>query len=281
MYINGAMTAYRYIIINQNNMAKSMQRLSSGMRINSAADDPAGLAISEKMRAQIRGLNMASRNAQDAISLIQTAEGALEETHSILQRMRELSVQASNGTLSDKDREKIQLEIDQLAKEVNRISNHTEFNGRALLNGDYASNELKFQVGANKGQQIGLNINAMDAGSLGVSSSGTGEGATGLDVSTPEKANDAIKILDDAISKVSTERGRLGATQNRLEHTINYLNNTSENLQAAESRIRDVDMAKEMMNFAKSNILHQISTMMMAQANQQARNVLELLKSGL
>lgn len=279
MFIQGAMTSYRYMTIAQKKMSKSMLRLSTGLRINSAADDPAGLAISEKMRAQIRGLNMASRNAQDAISLIQVAEGGLEETHSILQRMKELATQAANGTLSKEDRDKIQSEIDQLAKEVSRISSHTEFNGKPLLNGDYKTNELKFQVGANSGQTIGLTIDSMDAASLGIAESGTGEGTKGLDVSTPEKAGEAIEKLSNAINTVSSERGKLGAMHNRLEHTINYLENTSENLQAAESRIRDADMAKEMMEYTKNSILHQVATMMMSQANQQARNVLELLKT--
>ncbi|WP_338819289.1 A-type flagellin [Moorella thermoacetica] len=381
-----ALNAYRNLTVTNNALTKSMEKLSSGLRINRAADDAAGLAISEKMRGQIRGLNQAVRNAQDAISLIQTAEGALNETHSILQRMRELAVQSASDTNTDDDRVQIQKEIDQLAEELSRISNTTEFNTKNLLAGGLT--DQKFQIGANSDQNIALNINAMDAYSLGVaanargvsgfgtsSSSGiyikitdttitgvklvtnasvskvivsgstmivnftasvslnqvlaainsyTGTGviaglepgavgtatataesvavslsavrsfaavtgangsvitkafvAAGIDVSTQTAANAAITTIDEAIKKVSSERSKLGAIQNRLDHTISNLSVASENLTAAESRIRDVDMAQEMMNYTKNQILSQAGTAMLAQANQLPSTILQLLR---
>lgn len=382
-----AMNTYRQYGINNNAASKSLEKLSSGLRINSAADDAAGLAISEKMRAQIRGLNQASTNAQDGISLIQTAEGALNETESILQRMRELSVQAASDTNTEDDRVELQKEVEQLKEEIDRIANNTEFNTKKLLNGDLSANifqaedayvasktgdfnvsitsvidddpttgsivtaddtfvievtgydagtdtyaysitpestgvattgsftaggtaadaitglggvditvdstalevgdsftivtrqdqnlsststnALTFQIGANSNQTINVDIDAMDASSLFVKN---------IDVSTAEGATAAISTIDDAIKNVSAERSKLGAYQNRLEHTINNLDTSNENLTAAESRIRDVDMAKEMMNYQKTNILQQAATAMLAQANQQPQNVLALLK---
>jgi len=244
-----------------------MEKLSSGLRINRAGDDAAGLAISEKMRGQIRGLDQASRNAQDSISLIQTAEGALTETHSILQRMRELSVQAANDTNVKEDRTAIKSEIDELNKEITRISSQTEFNTQKLLDNNFSGKQ--FQIGANKAQTISLSINGMSATTLGVNA---------IAVTNTTVANDAIASIDGAITKVSTERAKLGAYQNRLEHTINNLGASSENLSAAESRVRDVDMAKEMMNFSKNNILNQAAQAMLAQANQQPQGVLQLLR---
>lgn len=265
-----AMNTHRQLGIANNSGAKSMEKLSSGFRINRAGDDAAGLSISEKMRAQIRGLNMASRNAQDGISLIQTAEGALDETHAILQRMRELAVQAANDTNVSVDRGALQKEVDQLAAELNRIAENTEFNTQVLLSGGFS--EKVFHIGANKDQDMKLTINNMSASALGVS------GADGvISISGQTTANQAIKTINDAIETVSEERSKLGAFQNRLEHTIKNLDNAAENLQAAESRIRDVDMAKEMMEFTKQNILQQASTAMLAQANQQPTTVLQLL----
>lgn len=409
-----AMNTYRQYSINNNAASSSLEKLSSGLRINSAADDAAGLAISEKMRAQIRGLDQASTNAQDGISLIQTAEGALNETESILQRMRELSVQSANDTATDDDRQSIQDEMDQLTSEIDRISNTTQFNTKNLLDGSMgaavntavanvnangaiedtgtalsadsslltaltdsdgnslgitagdtvtvsyvidgttventitvaagtdladlgttdgtaddantavsvaggalvftasaagktgaihgltitvkdssgdtrtaASDTLSnfsettqaadvqqdgratFQIGANTGQNMTIAINDMSASALGVS---------GLQVSTQSQSDVAINVIDEAIQKVSSERSKLGAYQNRLEHTINNLDTSSENLSSAESRIRDVDMAEEMMNYQKTNILQQAATAMLAQANQQPQNVLTLLK---
>lgn len=380
-----ALNAHRQLGINQGGASKSMEKLSSGFRINRAGDDAAGLAISEKMRGQIRGLKQASRNAQDGISLIQTAEGALNETHSILQRMRELAVQSSTDTNTDKDREEIQKEINQLSKEITRISTDTEFNTMKLLDGSYSGKV--FHIGANDDQSVtidilsmgavdlkvhqnavpdveeatgtvqGIEITAVDginytvsvavasdanadldvdvdadnktisitlgtgttdgvaddakntlslvqaalngktelnaalaAGANGADIFGTTGGALtggtpalpedpdlGIYVSTQKAADRAIKIIDDASVKVSAERSKLGAMQNRLEHTIANLGTSAENLQAAESRIRDLDMAEEIMAFTKNNILQQAATAMLAQANMAPQSVLQLL----
>ncbi|MGG0901244.1 flagellin Hag [Bacillus subtilis] len=260
--------------LSSNNSAssKNMEKLSSGLRINRAGDDAAGLAISEKMRGQIRGLEMASKNSQDGISLIQTAEGALTETHAILQRMRELTVQAGNtGTQQPEDLGAIKDEMDALIEEVDGISNRTEFNGKKLLDGSNSTDGFTFQIGANAGQQLNLKIDSMSANALGVDT---------LDVTDfPNTPFDTqLESIDTAINNVSKQRAKLGAVQNRLEHTINNLGASSENLTAAESRIRDVDMAKEMSDFTKNNILSQASQAMLAQANQQPQNVLQLLR---
>lgn len=410
-----ALNAHRNMTSNTTQAGKSMEKLSSGLRINRAGDDAAGLAISEKMRGQIRGLDQATRNSQDGISLIQTAEGALTETHSILQRMRELSVQSANDTNVDTDRSAIQDEMNQLTQEIDRIANNTEFNTQNLLDGSFTG---KFQIGANGGQSMDLSIGKLDSASLGLTSSITiesGKVATastlkdgaykvsgtalldakgnqvgavsdnkvyvgttavlsgtqdkfesnsyinitdggtkfsvdgaikgdanklaagkyetkgsnivrdnqivgklsgnvmliddktvtggvlkisatqlgvstsamtsgksfvinGVNAGTRDQASGSISSIDNAINKVSSERSKLGAVQNRLEHTINNLGTSSENLTAAESRVRDVDMAKEMMNFSKNNILQQAAQAMLAQANQQPQNVLSLLR---
>jgi flagellin len=352
-----ALNAHRQLGINQAGASKSMEKLSSGFRINRAGDDAAGLAISEKMRGQIRGLKQAARNAQDGISLIQTAEGALNETHAILQRMRELAVQSATDTNTGVDRDEIQKEINQLAEEINRIAETTEFNTQNLLGGDF---EAKFHIGANQGQNVDLEINAMDAKALnvggevklevgedtveflGVASTdvlrayaadgegtilavkvdgayyavndviATGDGlgdvdalavkpdavalnydttnagdldgdgelvmsGEGIDVSTQAFADVAITTINDALETVSAERSKLGAMQNRLEHTIANLGTSAENLQAAEARIRDLDMAEEIMAFTKNNILQQAATAMLAQANMAPQSVLQLL----
>lgn len=395
----GAMNAIRNMNVNSANASKSMEKLSSGYRINRAGDDAAGLAISEKMRGQIRGLDQASANAQDGISMVQTAEGALNETHSILQRMRELAVQAGNDTNTTSDRTEIQKEMNQLTSEINRIGNTTEFNTQKLLNGNktgtavatavtaqagvYAISEsttsgsikidgitltntgsafdsakLKaavsgnatlaakytvtdvtsgitltqktasdtavtvtaaiagvaltttttgvaakdardgaatLQIGANQSQNFTIDIADMRAQTLGIASTTSGTSFTtgsgnkltdtsraaaefALDVSTAPKASAAITTIDAAITKVSAERSKLGAYQNRLEHTIANLGTSSENLTSAESRIRDVDMAKEMSTFSKNNILSQAAQAMLAQANQQPQQVLQLLR---
>ncbi|MFJ7858082.1 flagellin [Peribacillus sp. NPDC097206] len=369
-----ALNTHRQLSSASSAQSKSMEKLASGLRINKAGDDAAGLAISEKMRGQIRGLDMASKNAQDGISLLQTAEGALNETHDITQRMRELAVQSGNDTNTDDDRDALNKEFAQLKEEINRIANTTEFNTKTLLNGNlgakvgtatgtdvltvagvatvstsggldagtYAltkvdadpttgevahytatdgtttlkstedkangslvftvqdangdtgvvgftlttnggysvggadstdveivSGTTNFQIGANREQTIGLSINDMTTTGLSIASS---------DISTYDGAQTAIGELDNAIKLVSDERAKLGATQNRLEHTINNLNTSSENLTAAESRIRDVDMAKEMMNQTKNSILSQAAQAMLAQANQQPQGVLQLLR---
>ncbi len=262
----------RQLGITTGNLAKSTEKLSSGYRINRAGDDAAGLSISEKMRGQIRGLEQASTNAQDGISLIQTAEGALNETHSILQRMRELAVQAANDTNVTVDRQSIKAELESLTDEITRIAEQTEFNTLTLLDGSFSSTKMSFQVGANAGQKIQLNIKNMGASALGVS-----KAAVADKISSFSLATNVIKTINDAISKVSTERSALGAVQNRLEHTIANADNTAENLQAAESRIRDVDMAQEMVAFSKSNILQQAAQSMLAQANQSTQGVLSII----
>ncbi len=264
-----SMNAHRQLGINNTAGAKSTEKLSSGFRINRAGDDAAGLSISEKMRGQIRGLNMASKNAQDGISMIQTAEGALNETHAILQRMRELAVQASNDTNVSADRTAMSNELKELTKEIDRIATSTTFNEKNLLNGSLAG--INLQIGANSGIKMTLTIGSMQAAKLGVNSNNVG-------VATHASAAKSISHINSAIKKVSAERSKLGANQNRLEHTIKNLDNSSENLQAAESRVRDVDMAKEMMEQTKQNILQQAATAMLAQANQAPQTVLQLLR---
>lgn len=362
-----ALNTYNKMTVNQNAATKNMEKLSSGQRINRAGDDAAGLAISEKMRGQIRGLEQAATNAQDGISLIQTAEGALNETHAILQRMRELSVQSANDTNTEEDRQQLQNEVDQLSNEITRIAKDTTFNNSNLLDGSF---DGKFHIGANAGQNLSVNIGKMDSASLGTTGSvttaglvvtnATGEaievkieqntghnaadnaaemkagvltikvGTTanhdqsqklaedlnnlvtggqadleglsftvvtgketakvamtngdnlkvtaGISISSQDDASNAITALDAAINSVSAERAKMGAVQNRLEHTINNLSTSAENLTAAESRIRDVDMAKEMMEMTKNNILQQAAQSMLAQANQTPQNVLQLLR---
>lgn len=269
-----SMNANRQLGIVGNNLAKSTEKLSSGYRINRAADDAAGLAISEKMRAQVRGLNRASDNAQDGISLIQTAEGAMDQQHAILQRARELVVQAGNTGVLDNgqtsgsgedDFQKIQDELNELQKEFTRINEQTEFNKKKLLDGTYTAQYL--QVGANDGQGISVTINKTDWTAPTVTGGAAGNGSNLL------KDN-----IDEAIKSVTTERSKLGAIQNRLEYTVKVDDNTAENMQAAESRIRDTDMADEMTRFSKESILQQAATSMLAQANQANQGVLSLLQ---
>ena len=264
-----AMNAYRNLSSTQSSMATSLERLSSGLRINRAADDAAGLAISEKLRAQTNGLNQATSNAQDAISLVQTAEGALNETHSILQRMRQLSVQAANDTNTADDRTAIQSEVTALNDELDRIASTTQFNGQNLLDGTGGtSGTFTFQIGANSGQTVDVAFAKADTTTLGT---GT------LDVSTSAGAATALTAIDNAIKTVSGNRADLGAVQNRLQHTINSLSVASENSAAAESRIRDTDMAKEMTSFTRSQILQQAGVSVLAQANSAPQSVLKLL----
>ena len=373
-----ALNAHRNMTANTSASGKSMEKLSSGLRINRAGDDAAGLAISEKMRGQIRGLDQASRNAQDGISLIQTAEGALTETHSMAQRIRELAVQANNGTNTDDDLNEIQKEINQLNEEITRVAEKTTFNTKTLLTGDLgvkaadgsakiadltaagitvdaggvksgttltftldgtnsisvsdgtttqkitvnpedikSGTTLNFdkvglklsfaadvnlstgvggatlnaknitttgsttslQIGANEDTVLNISIGDMRANALGAGAGGTVDSLSAVDVTKAGKGFDEnIKVIDQAVKQVSAQRSQLGAWQNRLEHTINNLNTSSENLTSAESRVRDVDMAKEMMNFSKNNILSQAAQAMLAQANQQPQGVLQLLR---
>ena len=265
-----AMNANRQLGITTGQQAKSSEKLSSGYKINRAADDAAGLTISEKMRSQIRGLNKASDNAQDGISLIQTAEGALNEAHSILQRMNELATQAANDTNTSSDRTAIQKEIDALTSELDRIASTTQFNTQNLLDGTFSGKKL--QVGALENQKISIKITTMNAIGIGITAGNNNK------VNTFTKAGNAMTVFQHAISKVSTMRSDLGALQNRLEHTVANLDNVAENTQTAESRIRDTDMAEEMVEYSKNNILAQAGQSMLAQANQSTQGVLSLLQ---
>ena len=262
---------------------KSMEKLSSGMRINRAGDDASGLAVSEKMRAQIRGLNQASTNAQNGISFIQTTEGYLQETTDIVQRIRELAVQSSNGIYSAEDRMQIQVEVSSLIAEVDRIASAAQFNGMNMLTGRFArptgenvvTASMWFHIGANMDQRTQVYIGTMSAMALGLRNVGDESIMT---LETPDEANRAIGTLDEALKKINKQRADLGAYQNRLEKTITGLDIGAENLQASESRIRDTDMAAEMVEFTKDQVLSQAGTAMLAQANQNSQNVLSLLR---
>jgi len=262
-----AANAQRQLNIVDRDRSKVTEKLSSGYRINRAADDAAGLAISEKMRSQVRGLDRAATNAQDGVSVVQTAEGALSTVHSMLQRMNELATQAANDTNTTTDRDKIDAEMKQLTSEIDRVQSTTTFNTQKLLDGTFSGKKL--QVGAQSGQTISITISNMNASSLNVKD---------LKVSSNEEAGKSMSKVQDAIDKVSKQRSSLGAIQNRLEYTIDNLNTTSENTQAAESRIRDTDMAKEMVSFSKDNILAQAGQSMLSQANQSTQGVLSLLQ---
>ena len=266
-----AMNTYSRLTAANTAKSNSLAKLSSGLRINKAGDDAAGLAISEKMKSQIGGLTQAKRNAQDGISLVQTAEGALNETHSILERMRDLTVQGANGTLTTNDRGSINKELKALHEELSRIATTTQFNKQSLLN--KAGNKFTFQIGANENQKLDVTIGAMDGTTL--------LGSKLADFNLKDDATNSdkmITLIDKAIQTVSDQRADLGAVQNRLEHTVNNLTATNENLSDANSRIRDVDMAEEMMTFTKSNILSQAATSMLAQANAMPNSVLNLLQ---
>jgi len=283
-----ALNTNRQLAITTGQQAKSTEKLSSGYRINRAADDAAGLSISEKMREQIRGLNKASTNAQDGVSLVQTAEGALNETHSILQRMNELATQAANDTNTTADRNAMQAEINQLSSEINRIQSTTQFNTMNLIDGSFTGKNL--QVGSLSGQSINISIANMDCAKLFGASLSTGitndtvdvsatfdAAVSQLSVSDFSAAGSAMKNIQSAIEMVSRQRSDLGAVQNRLEHTIANLDTAAENTQSAESRVRDTDMASEMVLYSKNNILAQAGQSMLAQANQSTQGVLSLL----
>jgi flagellin len=268
-----SLNANRQLGITNKLLANSTEKLSSGYRINRAADDAAGLSISEKMRGQIRGLNQASANAQDGQSLIQTAEGGLNEIHSVIQRMRELAVQASNDTNVSGDRKSIALEMQALCSEIDRIASQTEFNTMTLLNGKFTSKWL--QVGANKGQKIVFSISEMSTSHLGITVTKT---AQVIRSNVGKVITSVIKTIDNALSAVSYQRAALGALQNRLDHTIANADNSAENLQASESKIRDVDMAKEMVTYSAKSIIQQAGQSMLAQANQATQGVLSILQ---
>ena len=271
--------ANRTLGVSSEQMMGNIEKLSSGQRINKAGDDASGLAVSEKMRSQIRGLNQANRNIQNGVSFIQSTEGYLAETTDILQRIRELAVQSANGIYSDEDRMQIQVEVSQLVAEVDRVASQAQFNGLNMLTGGFGVNSdrvMQFQIGANVDQNERVYIGTMTAQALGL------KGAQGADegtkIDTPEKANMAIATVDEALKSVSKQRADLGAYQNRFEMAANGINVAAENLQAAESRIRDTDMASEMVEYTKNQILTQSGTAMLAQANSQSQNVLALLR---
>jgi flagellin len=278
-----AMFADRSLKVTQVFLDKNMEKLSSGLRINRAGDDASGLAVSEKMRSQIRGLNQASTNAQNGISFIQTAEGYLQESEDIIQRLRELAVQSSNGVYSDEDRMYIQVEVSALIDEVDRIASHAQFNGMNLLTGRFGrlfgenvvTASMWFHIGANMDQREQVFIGTMTAKGLGVRNVGDD---SILSLSGPDSANRAIGTLDEALKKISKQRADLGAYQTRLEHAVRGLDIGAENMQASESRIRDTNMANEMVNFTKNQILNQAGTAMLAQANQRGQTVLQLLQ---
>ncbi|MBU4337495.1 MAG: flagellin [Actinobacteria bacterium] len=279
-----AINAYRNLSTTQNSLSKSLEKLSSGYRINRAADDAAGLAISEGLRSQVSGLTQAARNAQDGISVVQTAEGSLTEVHSILHRMRDLAVQAANDSNSEDARTNIATEATQLNEELTRIANSTNFNGTTLLDkvSGATGSTLSFQVGADgdTASQITVDLSSANVASVAdaVSFAATSAGTTGLNLFSAASAQAAITAIDAQIKNVSTARANLGAYQNRFEHTINSVNVAVENLSASESRIRDTDMASEMVNFTKSQILSQAGTAMLAQANSIPQGVLQLLQ---
>jgi flagellin len=278
-----AMFADRSLKVTQESLTKNLEKLSSGLRINRAGDDASGLAVSEKMRSQIRGLNQASANASNGISFIQTSEGYLQETQDIIQRVRELAVQAANGIYTDEDRMYIQVEVSQLIDEVDRIASHAQFNGMNMLTGRFARQtgenlvtaSMWFHIGANMDQREQVFIGTMTAQGLGLRSVGDGSFLT---LQTPEEANRSIGTLDTALKSISKQRADLGAYQNRLEHAVVGLDIGAENLQAAESRIRDTNMANQMVNYTRDQILAQSGIAMLAQANQRTTSVLQLLQ---
>ena len=280
MIINHSMSslfANRQVGLNEAGLQKSMEKLSSGEKINRAGDDSANLAVSEKMRSQIRGLNQASRNVSNGINFIQTTEANLQETTDVLQRIRELAVQASNGVYSDEDRMQIQVEVSQLVAEVDRIASTAQFNGFKMLTGRFAEEGVSFHIGANTDERVTVNIGAMTASSLGLKGA-QGDESNVISVSNTEDANITITTIDEALKNVNKQRASLGATQNRMELAQKGINTYAENLQAAESRIRDTDFAETMVDYTKHQILSQSASAMLAQANTNASLALQLLK---
>jgi flagellin len=284
MIINHNMSASyanRLLQVRENNVNENIAKLASGTRINKGADDASGLAVSEKLRAQVKGLNAANKNIENAVSFIQTTEGYLNETQDILHRIRELSVQSANGIYGEEDRAQIQVEVDQLVDEVNRIASHAQFNGMAILDGSLSGktetgSPIYFQVGANLDQRESVEIGSMTAEALGLvnAQGGTGES---FSLASSEGANNAISILDSALKQVSKQRADLGAYQNRFEMASQGVAVAAENMQAAESRIRDTDIATEMVDFVKNQILSQAGSAMLAQANVKSQSVMQLL----
>ena len=286
MVINHNMSAIyanRQLGVNGLSLSKDMEKLSSGERINRAGDDASGLAVSEKTRSQIRGLNQASQNASNGISFIQTTEGYLQETTDIMQRIRELAVQSSNGIYSEEDRMQIQVEISALVSEVDRIASSAQFNGMNMLTGRFArptgenvvTGSMWFHIGANMDQRMQVYIGTMSSTALGIREIGS---ETKISLATPEEANRAIGVIDEGLKKINKQRADLGAYQNRMEMAVKGLDVSAENLQASESRIRDTDMASQMVEFTKNSVLQQAGTAMLAQANSQSQNILSLLR---
>lgn len=286
MVINHNMSAIyanRQLGVNGLSLSKDMEKLSSGERINRAGDDASGPAVSEKMRSQIRGLNQASQNASNGISFIQTTEGYLQETTDIMQRIRELAVQSSNGIYSEEDRMQIQVEISALVSEVDRIASSAQFNGMNMLTGRFArptgenvvTGSMWFHIGANMDQRMQVYIGTMSSTALGIREIGS---ETKISLATPEEANRAIGVIDEGLKKINKQRADLGAYQNRMEMAVKGLDVSAENLQASESRIRDTDMASQMVEFTKNSVLQQAGTAMLAQANSQSQNILSLLR---
>ena len=273
-----AMYASRMEGINTANVLKTSKELSSGMRINSAADDASGLAVSEKMRSQIRGLNQASRNVMNGVSMLQTAEGYMQSTTDILQRIRELAVQSANGIYSDEDRAMLQTEVEQLVSEVDRISQTAEFNGMTLLSGRFAEDGIRLQVGANVDQNFTVKLGDMSASALGLKGAGQDGTEQAISLADPESANMALATVDEALKTVNKSRADIGASMNRMEMTQKGIDIASENLAASESRIRDADMAKTITSHVKNQILQQASVSLLSQANTNSQNVLALLK---
>jgi flagellin len=279
-----AINANRVLGVVQGDISKDMEKLASGQRINKAADDASGLAVSEKMRSQIRGLNQAEKNIQNGVSFIQTTEGYLQESQDIVQRVRELAVQSSNGIYTSKDRQMIQVEVSQLVDEVNRVASHAQFNGMNMLTGAFARAEgsnavtgsMYFHIGANADQRTRVYIGTMTAKALGLESD-NGQGLSKVQLGTPDDANRAILTMDKALDKISKQRADLGAYQNRFEMAMKGVGVASENLTASESRIRDVDMAGQMVNYTKNQVLSSAGNAMLAQANTNTRSVLQLL----
>jgi len=261
-----ALFANRILAQTERKLSKSIEKLASGLRINRAGDDASGLAVSEKLRSQIRGLKQAQRNAFDSISFIQTAEGSLQEVHAVLHRLRELSVQSANTIYTDQDRSLIQVEVSQLVQEIDRIAEDTEFNRYKILDGSKKS--FQFHIGPNQGQEISLEMKTMTSEAIGIS---------GISMNSTESANEAIRKIDRAVDTVSRQRAVFGAVQNRLEHVVSYLSVAEENLQAAESRIRDTDMASEIVNFMRLKILEESGIAMLIQANLRPESVMRLL----
>jgi len=264
--------------INTANVLKTSKELSSGMRINSAADDASGLAVSEKMRSQIRGLNQASRNVMNGVSMLQTAEGYMQSTTDILQRIRELAVQSANGIYSDEDRAMLQTEVEQLVSEVDRISQTAEFNRMTLLSGRFAEDGIRLQVGANVDQNFTVKLGDMSASALGLKGAGQDGTEQAISLANPESANMALATVDEALKTVNKSRADIGASMNRMEMTQKGIDIASENLAASESRIRDADMAKTITSHVKNQILQQASVSLLSQANTNSQNVLALLK---